>query len=119
PTAQTILVAGTLATALRKSVVPVIGGLATIFQEEPFQCSMRTGPRLLPTAQALFAETAATPTNPMVFGKGGLETALHCEPFQCSISVKVSLSGSGPAMSPTAHTLLVEIAETARSSLKV
>ena len=55
-------------------------------------------------------KATATPTKPMLFGKGGLETTLHCEPFQCSIGAgRLALP-----FRPTVQTSALEVAETAK-----
>ncbi len=70
----------------------------------PFHCSTAD-----PTAQMLFAETAAMPNNklvPLVFGFG-LGTTLQFAPFQCWMVASVS-EGGCPVPPPAAQTLLGE-----------
>src|SRR5215472_17471775 len=68
-------------------------GLATRLHALPFQCRISVRlefwpPKIVPTAQALVAEMAATPvresSNELTFGGRAIRHAL---PFQCSMSI--------------------------------
>jgi hypothetical protein len=117
-------------TAARKSLPAWLWlgfGLGTRFHALPFQCRMTV---LLepvePTAQALLAEVAATPSSlsafdlevaatpvkapcPTVLGSG--ET-FHAVPFQRKIS---GVSAPGLVVTPTAHAFVAEVAATPAS----
>src|SRR5215471_9654486 len=83
-------------------------GLGTRAQDEPFQRSIRLASRsplstMVPTAQALVAERAVTPSRlPML--RAGAGTRVHAVPFQCSIRA--------PVLPPTAQALASEVAAT-------
>ena len=66
---------------------------------------------VLPTAQALRADTAATPERPLPAG-AGLGTFFQAVPFQCAIKAL----GRAPPLSPTAQAFRAEVAATPRSS---
>src|SRR5215469_4915794 len=111
PTAQALLAE---VTATPKKVAPpgTGFGLAIRLQVPPFQwlITLMLVPALCPlappTAQALLAEVAATPSRlPTLTGLGATRHAL---PFQCSIAV---LSPLGPPM-PTAQALAADVAAT-------
>ena len=71
---------------------------------------------LLPTAQALRAEVAATASRAEVLVGLGLATCAQLVPFQCRISVR----SEGPlANSPTAQALPAEVAATPNSWLSL
>ena len=57
------------------------------FHRAPFQCRITVWPKLeAPTAQAFFAEVAATPPSEYVCpAMAGLATRLHLLPFRCQI----------------------------------
>src|SRR5579863_3386396 len=115
PTAQ-MLVAETVATPGNSLFCVPTLGLDTTFHPVPFQCRMRIcslEPLMnSPTVQMLVAETAATPLRKLFCVPGlGLDTTLHFVPFQCSMRVCSILLAF--RKSPTAQTLLVEMAVTA------
>jgi hypothetical protein len=105
PTAQVGL-PGESVTLLRKLArpCPLPGfGLGIGRQVCPFQCRIRVSPLfVVPTAQALLGEVAATPARvPAVLGIGR-----HVVPFQCRMRVSPVL------VEPTAQALLGEVAAT-------
>jgi hypothetical protein len=88
-------------------------GLRTFVHFLPFHRSIRAWAWLValkvsPTAQALRAESAATPDKLLCDGLG-LGTRFHALPFQCRISV---LTPEWVLMLPTAQASLAEVAAT-------
>jgi hypothetical protein len=86
-------------------------GAVTSFQVVPSQCSMRLtalspSGSLAPAAHPLLAEVMVTLLRLDPRGSGGAATVVQVLPFQCSIS-------AWPESSPTAQTLLAEVAVTA------
>ena len=61
------------------------------FQMVPFQCCTIVVPRSEPTAQALLAEVAATPTSWLNWPGVGLGTCFQAVPFHRSIRVRYLL----------------------------
>src|ERR1022692_1190311 len=98
-------------------------GVGTRFHAAPFQrtITVLAGLNLVesvqPTAQALRAETAATPLRVAPVPGLGLGPRFHEVPFQCMIRAFQSGSSSSPGgeVWPTAHTLPEEVAATAYS----
>ena len=91
-------------------------GLGTTLQALPFQCSMRVLLKSLPTAQALVADVAATPSRASVPEGLGLGTTSQALPFQCSIRV---LLVWGDPLTPTAQALLGDVAAAALRTLSL
>jgi hypothetical protein len=86
---------------------PPGSGLLTRLHRVPFQCRISVLPRARPTAQALRAEVAATPssTDDLPAGTG---TCFQDRPFQCTISDLLAL------VTPAAQALSRPIANNGR-----
>ena len=84
-------------------------GVATCFQDFPFQCSARVVSAVLPTAQALPADDALTAARELKWLGFGLGTRFQLRPFQCRMTVLLA------PVNPTAQVLLAEVAATPSS----
>ena len=117
PTAQALPV-GVMATPNRKSARPGLGwglGLGTCFHAVPFDRRIKVLAPLVPTAQALVADVAATLYRLLPAG-AGLATCFHAVPFHRSASVLVVVPVLVP---PTAQALVADVAATPSSRARV
>src|SRR5215472_8124375 len=121
PTAQA-LVAETAATADRAARPPGVG-LGTLVHLAPFHCAIRvvmaalapTPFTVAPTAQALVADTAATPARmPPGAPRPGLGVCAQAVPFHPSINGVLNPLGVAQSIQPTAQARPTETAATPR-----